>query len=71
MIVLAFCRVPKDKKCALGVPAEESKIGFLNLAGIGPNFRHTKSVTVPNLLKLVNYAAGAIVVISQLALTTS
>ena len=71
MIVLAFYTVAKDKKCALRVPAKQSKIEFFNLAGIGPNSRHTKSVAVPNLLNLVNYAAVAIVLISQLALTTS
>jgi hypothetical protein len=26
MIALTFCRIPKDKKCALGVRAKESKI---------------------------------------------
>jgi hypothetical protein len=70
MIVLPFCRVPKGKKYALGAPAQESKIGFLDLAGIQPNSRQTKSVET-DFSKAVNYTAGAIIVASQLALTTS
>ncbi len=70
MITLPFCRVPKDTKCALGVRAKESKIGFGNLAGIQSNLRHTRSVET-DLLKVANCPAGAIIVASQLALTTS
>jgi hypothetical protein len=70
-----YDRVPilqgsERQKICTCVPAQESKIGFLDLAGIQPNSRQTKSVET-DFSKAVNYTAGAIIVASQLALTTS